>query len=643
GRAAGGEVATDDYVWEPSRGWLSDLVGGRGVVFLARHSAEEPRDAYRARVRVTPGGRPLSLRDSERLTASAIGDEGDLVVAGGYAGFTTRFDGHCQSVTTVSLVDGSPRSAVAFPHPPASADFEIRSGELLVAWDQQVTVFDLANGVAVAGTPLPFLRLPALSADDAVGSESITRWAPTEGGTPFPPPGFTGARVLAPGREPAIATLESGPIAGVALDGRQLRFAVVPGPLAPHSATGFHAAGEGVPNPGNAKLVFAMPIPMRPAPKSGGAFVNGDWIGPIEAGRIVVGTTAGGELVLGGWSLGPWELPPEANAGVQWSGGAGTGGRHAVCATPSGSFVVVWSATAADDALRAAMSPACSVAFVAPGMVEGAQWEGDISDKASNGPLLLAWAASVEPSVAAPKGSQWLPAEGSLPAPAFLPAVYRARTEGLGAAITISEIDASRFDWRIIAGREERSHRKKGTFPETLPDSDRGRAKIAFSLGTGKRKRPRGLRIAGSIGHDFSHKEPVLAATDGLLSLVGGGVLPDSGDACELASTISGGELLDAARAPLPRQAVADLCVLPGGRVLVAESTFDSHEATAGALLALGCESAVALDRGSERAAWRRDGAEAAGPFETTALVGLERPLVGVVRGREWQPPKTEP
>ena len=35
-------------------------------------------------------------------------------------------------------------------------------------------------------------------------------------------------------------------------------------------------------------------------------------------------------------------------------------------------------------------------------------------------------------------------------------------------------------------------------------------------------------------------------------------------------------------------------------------------------------------------------GAEAFGPFETSALVALERPLIGAARAGVWQPPKND-
>ncbi len=642
-RGAGGQVVAEDYVWEPSHGWFDDLSRGRGVVFLARRADGEPRDAYRARVRVTPGGRPLSLRDSQRLTASAAGDETDLSVSERYAAFTTRFNGRYQSVTVTELVEGSPTWVVPLPRPTDRVELEVRGGELLVAWDQKTSVFELAKGEAVAGSPLPILRAPTLQPDDAVDTDAVHVWGPTDGVDEFPPPGFAPARVLAPGRDAAIATKDDGAVTGVALDGRQLRFAIVMGTTTPRSATGFVVEGELPAEARGAQLSFAMPIPMRAAPNAAGAFVNGDWIAPIERDRLAVGATPKGELLLGRWGLSPWELPQDVAIGVEWAGSEPQSGRHAVCVTPAGHLAISWSASAVDDALRSALPAACTIAFSAPGVIEGAEWQQGFELARATGPMLVAWAAELAPRLPPPKGVQWSKAEAGLPAPAFMPAIHRAEVEALGATVTVSEIDASRFEWRLVAGSEERSHRKKGSFAERLPEVDVGRAKIAFSLGTGKRKRPRGLRIAGSTGHDFSHKEPALRVGAGFVGLLSGGALPDDGDACELGATISGGELLDAARVPLPRQAQADLCALANGRVLVAEAVFDSHEATAGTLLSMGCEIAVALDRGSERAAWRRAGAESAGPFETTALIGLERPLFGVVRSREWKPAEADP
>src|SRR4051794_701773 len=63
GRAAGGQqVRPSDIVWEPSPGVLTETFSGRRVLFLAGDADGGPRDLYRAEVRLTLEGRPVSVK-----------------------------------------------------------------------------------------------------------------------------------------------------------------------------------------------------------------------------------------------------------------------------------------------------------------------------------------------------------------------------------------------------------------------------------------------------------------------------------------------------------------------------------------------------------------------------------------------------
>ena len=59
--ASGTVVEPKDLRWEPSRGIIADLVVGRFVLFLGSAEPSSPRDVYRARVRLSPEGRPLGV------------------------------------------------------------------------------------------------------------------------------------------------------------------------------------------------------------------------------------------------------------------------------------------------------------------------------------------------------------------------------------------------------------------------------------------------------------------------------------------------------------------------------------------------------------------------------------------------------
>lgn len=254
---------------------------------------------------------------------------------------------------------------------------------------------------------------------------------------------------------------------------------------------------------------------------------------------------------------------------------------------------------------------------------DGIDWATRVLDA----PTIVAVRARYGPAAPAPSG-QWATLALGQPTPAWLPAVRSSKTEVLGTTVEVTWIDPARFDWTIRAGTDERSHRMGGDFPEELAGADRERAKIAIGLGVGKRRSPGGMRIDGSTGHRFRNEGGLLLLAPGKLTLLGtdrpAGEPQDDGT--ELPVTVEDGELTTDARRRGPRQLRADLCVVSGG-ALLAQATFDSHEATATVLRSMGCKLVLGLDRGADRESWMST--EKPGPFETTALVGLDRPLKG--------------
>ena len=131
GDAAHGTVLPEDVRWEESRGIVADAESGRWVLFLSRASAasvasataaisgapteseatrdEATRDVWRARVRVSPEGRPLDLIEAHNLTATPLGDDHALVVRGRYAAYATRAYEQEQSVTLLDLTGEGPQ------------------------------------------------------------------------------------------------------------------------------------------------------------------------------------------------------------------------------------------------------------------------------------------------------------------------------------------------------------------------------------------------------------------------------------------------------------------------------------------------------------------------------------------------------
>jgi hypothetical protein len=103
GAAVSGVVAPADVRWEASDGALPDYLLGRRVLFLASDNAKGPRDVYRARVRLSPEGRVLSLGNAKNLTGTPLGDDHALVLSGQHAAFATFVYGQEQTVTWLDL------------------------------------------------------------------------------------------------------------------------------------------------------------------------------------------------------------------------------------------------------------------------------------------------------------------------------------------------------------------------------------------------------------------------------------------------------------------------------------------------------------------------------------------------------------
>lgn len=112
GASVGGTVRADDFVWEARGGFWADAVLGRPVLFLARRQGAEQADLYRARVRLTRAGQPLSLWMLRNLTRSPLGDDVELAAQGKHAAYMTRAFGAVQGITLLDLDgEGDARAA----------------------------------------------------------------------------------------------------------------------------------------------------------------------------------------------------------------------------------------------------------------------------------------------------------------------------------------------------------------------------------------------------------------------------------------------------------------------------------------------------------------------------------------------------
>lgn len=138
GAAAGVEVRPTDLYWEPRGGALAELTLGRPVLFLGARPGE-PKDLYRARVRLTPRGQLLSVRAVEDVSRTPEADEALLVGQGSRVAWATIRDGRVLSVTAVEGLGGRKRTRTDLL-------VERSAGRAEVSLDPKRVTVDLGEG-----------------------------------------------------------------------------------------------------------------------------------------------------------------------------------------------------------------------------------------------------------------------------------------------------------------------------------------------------------------------------------------------------------------------------------------------------------------------------------------------------------------
>ena len=207
GAAAEGVVRPDDVAWEPAGSAVGEALFGRGVVFLAASAPGAPRDVYRARVRLTLEGRPISVGSVRNLSSTPLGDEGSLVASGALFAYATASEGKVDAASVLdvrgrppaadaSWLDGAmaavtawqetgnaaglTRADVALDRPASQVALRWTDGALALALDASRLTLDPASGqlsgdVDATGArvvPIPTLRKrPILWAVDTVRAE----------------------------------------------------------------------------------------------------------------------------------------------------------------------------------------------------------------------------------------------------------------------------------------------------------------------------------------------------------------------------------------------------------------------------------------------------------------------------------------
>jgi hypothetical protein len=103
GEATSSVVHPDSVVWEPSPGFWTEIFYGRRVLFLGAPKEGEPRDVYRARVRLTLDGSPIQVLETRNLTDTPHGDDVALEGTGDRAVFATLAFGRIQAISILEL------------------------------------------------------------------------------------------------------------------------------------------------------------------------------------------------------------------------------------------------------------------------------------------------------------------------------------------------------------------------------------------------------------------------------------------------------------------------------------------------------------------------------------------------------------
>lgn len=158
GDASSVSVEPVDIRWEPSGGVASDLLLGRFVLFLGSDRPGGPRDLYRARVRLSPEGRPLSIGGAHNLTSTPLGDDHALVVNGTHVAYATFAFGQEQSVTVLDVAGEGAQNTTSKIH------------DRLMAWVTNVQ--QTGSGAGIARTDIT-LEAPAQRVGLSMGEQAL--------------------------------------------------------------------------------------------------------------------------------------------------------------------------------------------------------------------------------------------------------------------------------------------------------------------------------------------------------------------------------------------------------------------------------------------------------------------------------------
>lgn len=540
-----------------------------------------------------------------------------------------------------------------------------------------------APGAAAASWPPPPVAAGAESARDDEGvwrPPSVSGLARLGGGAGEPEPYLVETTV-----RPA-PSLSSEPITLVAVDTRQLELRLAAGFAEPRAVTGPPGSGR-MPTEdfgGSALQVVAAFNGARLLPERAGGMVQDQRVlVPPAEGAATVALDVRGRTWIGTWPDG--DVVPDWVVSLRQSGdpllvdGAMTAAaargwehaalsgqerqeRSALCLTRSGHLLYAWSRRTSAPALAAALRRASCEYALALDTSSGhvgfvyltGQGDGRKAQRLAKGmsvpperfitasPRDFFYLVLHDPRPACTASASFEPDGGDQPDPSWLPAVHVAERRALGTAVRVVALAPNRFFWDLRPGDKERAG---WTADGPLTEPELSRAMVAISLGVGFRKdNRRGLVLDGMVALPMRPDLGVIvsdSATGRLrIGLTVEGLAPQ-GDATELRLLAEGGELRSEARVLGVHKHRSAACLLPDDTLLIGTARYDSAEAITTALVELGCDRVVELNRGGQIAGFvHRAGTEQApqAHYDDTVLYGLAVEAAGTARRLESHP-----
>lgn len=436
----------------------------------------------------------------------------------------------------------------------------------------------------------------------------------------------------------------------VAVDTRRLDLRVVPGLVTPEPAFGPRGSGRLPRGPDAARVVAAFVAGPPPSAQPLGFLGEGRLLAPLVPGAPTLAIRPDGRAALGVWpadgerdafvaiaqapdalvSGAPTITPaPEPGASTAPTSAAfapanasSVTGRAALCRTAAGYLVYAFTPAAEASTLRAGLTLAGCAAAVHLGTSpaplgfayaraadDGQSYSATIASRAMTMPvdrIADPWLHEIAvlvkrdttPAVVSAKDITWSPDEGPQPPPAWLPSVLSFETEKLGAKVKVTALLPDRVRVRIAVGKDE-GQAPRGQRPGPSAE-ERASSLLAIGLSVARRGARRGLVVNGTELIRPTSNATWLVLDAGRARIVRAGEpLPAGADATEATLVADEQKLLPVAREVGTQRPRTSACALPDGTLAVAHTTFDTDEAATEALLDLGCERVVSLDRGA--------------------------------------------